>query len=220
MNYKDQKQIFKKDEGDAFFERTDHIQNERFSNLKNESDVFSTFINDLSMIYKGDKINVLEIGCGNGSRLAAIKRVLNCNVFGIDPSIRSVESALKKGVFGQVGTADELPFENNKFDVLIFGFCLYLCDRNDLFKIAYEADRVLKPSSWLVIIDFWSNFEKKLPYKHNKDIYTYKFDYPSIFTWNPSYNIFNHNIRADGKKEYTDNQSEWVATTILRRKEI
>jgi len=80
MNNKDQKQIFINDEGDAYFDRTHHIQNEKFSNLENESDIFSVFINDLSKIYKENKINVLEIGCGNGSRLAAIKRVLNFSI--------------------------------------------------------------------------------------------------------------------------------------------
>ena len=44
----------------------------------------------------------------------------------------------------KIGTAEKLPFEENYFDILIFGFCLYLTDSEDLFKISSEAYRVTK----------------------------------------------------------------------------
>ena len=39
-------------------------------------------------------------------------------------------------------------------DLLIYGFCLYLCDRDYPFMIVAEAHRVLKPQAWLAILDF------------------------------------------------------------------
>ena len=54
------------------------------------------------------------------------------------------------------GAADQLYFESQTFDFVVFGFCLYLCDRDDLFEIAKEAHRVLKPTGWLVIHDFFA----------------------------------------------------------------
>ena len=44
----------------------------------------------------------------------------------------------------KIGTAEKLKFEDDKFDLIIFGFCLYLCDREDLIKIVDETNRVLK----------------------------------------------------------------------------
>ena len=45
-----------------------------------------------------------------------------------------------------MGTADKLPFEDQSVDILVYGFCLYLCDREDMFNIAAEANRVIKSS--------------------------------------------------------------------------
>ena len=76
--------------------------------------------------------------------------------FGIDPSKKAIKIAQELGINAKVGTAEKLPFIDKEFDLIIFGFCLYLCDTNDLFKIAYEANRVSKVESWISIIDFWS----------------------------------------------------------------
>ncbi|MGB6911936.1 MAG: hypothetical protein WBE42_04170 [Pseudolabrys sp.] len=52
-------------------------------------------------------------------------------------------------------TADDLSaFGPDTIDLLIYGWCLYLCDREDLFKIVTEGDRILKDSGYLVVYDF------------------------------------------------------------------
>jgi len=84
-------------------------------------------------------------------------------------------------------TADNIPFENNRFDLVIFGFCLYLCDRKDLFKIAYEVDRVLADGGELAILDFSPAFPYRNPYSHQPGIFSYKMAYADLFTWNPAY---------------------------------
>lgn len=85
-----------------------------------------------------------------------------------------------------------MPFGNATFDVIIFGFCLYLCDQQDLFRVAQEADRVLKPDSWLVINDFYApNLVKR---------------------------AYHHKVTVHGKQEFTDDPQEWVATSIMRKK--
>ena len=35
-----------------------------------------------------------------------------------------------------VGTAKALPLVERSVGLLIYGFCLYLCDRDDLFRMA------------------------------------------------------------------------------------
>ena len=104
----------------------------------------------------------LDVG---GHRLEIIRNAFHSDSYGIDPSSKDIEDG--KSIYPnnsfQVGTADNLPFDDDSFDMVIFGFCLYLCDRKDLFKIAYEADRCLKNKGTLVIKDFCPPF----PYKNN-----------------------------------------------------
>ena len=93
---------------------------------------------------EGGLVNVLEVGCGPGLRLDWLQQQIGWECHGIEPSDEAVKQATNAGVHAQVGTADQLPFADKSFDVVAFGFCLYLCDRDDLFKIAAETDRVLK----------------------------------------------------------------------------
>ena len=60
-------------------------------------------------------------------------RLADC--YGIEPSAQAVAAACAKGINVMQGTADVLPFDNQSFDIVIFGFCLYLCDREDLFEL-------------------------------------------------------------------------------------
>lgn len=52
-----------------------------------------------------------------------------------------------------VGTADGLP-DIKPVDLIIFGFCLYLCDPQDLFTIAANSDRLLVDKGVMAVYDF------------------------------------------------------------------
>ena len=139
---------------------------------------------------------------------------------GIEPSKKAVNEAKQKGLNVVEGTADNLPFQDNSFDIVIFGFCLYLCDREDLFRIAYEADRVLKNPGWLIIHDFFSIYPTKNPYHHVPGMFSYKMDYKTMFTWHPAYICFKHTVfhhEYPDKFCYSDDQNQWVAVSILRK---
>src|SRR5688572_20919893 len=81
---------------------------------------------------------VLEVGCSNGWRLEAIRERWNVACFGVEPSQQAILDATEKHPRLKLkqGTADALPFPEKQFDLEILGFCLYLCDREDLFRIA------------------------------------------------------------------------------------
>jgi ubiquinone/menaquinone biosynthesis C-methylase UbiE len=81
-----------------------------------------------------------------------------------------------------VGTASNLPFESAFFDVVFFGFSLYLVDRTKLFQAVSEADRVLKPGGFLVIQDFDPGYRYKRPYTHLDGISSYKNSYVDLFS--------------------------------------
>lgn len=209
-----QKEIFLKSEGDAWFTRNQlSVANRK---LPDDDAVLREILDILS----GDSnrnLRVLEVGCGDGTRLAWLKNNLNVVCYGIDPSTQAAAAAKAKGIVAQVGTADALPFENNSFDIVIFGFCLYLCDREDLFRIASEADRVLRSPGWMIILDFYSPEPRARTYHHRPGVLSYKMDYSNLFTWHPDYVCMTHKIRDHGETNHTDLPDEWVAVSVMRK---
>ena len=84
--------------------------------------------------------SVLEIGASNGWRLHAIAEAFGAKTAGLEPSEEAVADGRKHypGVELRLGTAESLPFDSDQFDLVIFGFCLYLSDPKDLFTIAAD----------------------------------------------------------------------------------
>ena len=212
-----QKEIFLQSEGDAWFRRNQQGLAEK--KLPDDDAILREILELLPR--KGgegtDALKLLEVGCGDGMRLAWLQANLNMECAGIEPSAQAVEAASKEGVRAQQGTADSLPFGSNAFDIVIFGFCLYLCDRDDLFRIASEADRVLRSPGWLVIKDFFSPTPRARTYVHRTGVWSYKMDYRTLFTWHPAYECMTHKIRHHREFSYTDDPEEWVSISVLRK---
>lgn len=204
---KKQKDIFLNSEGNAWLNR-----NKSKKNL-NEDVVLTELLN----LPISSEMKVLEIGCSSGERLVVLREKHGLEVFGIDPSAEAIRVANANGVSAYQSTADCLPFDDLYFDILIFGFCLYLCDRDDLFSIAREADRVLKNPGWLIIHDFFVSTPLSRPYHHYDGVYSYKMDYRTLFTWHPCYVCMNHKILHHNTRLYTDDSQEWVGLSILRK---
>lgn len=206
-------------EADAWFERNQRAVATR--NFASDDTVTAAVVEIAHLpqyAQKKEGLQILEIGCGEGRRLSWLSKNLGAEVFGIEPSAMAVEQACSRGIKAQRGTADSLPFENATIDILIFGFCLYLCDRQDLFRIAQEADRVLKPDAWLVINDFFAPKPVRREYHHKLGIYSYKMDYRVLFDWHPAYACYSHKLNHHGQGSYTDDPQEWVATSVLRKR--
>lgn len=194
-----QKDSFLNGEGDAWFDRNA----EALSNLSDEessrqSDPILKAVAGLP----GPPLKILEIGAGNGWRLGLLHSMTGAECIGVEPSARAVEDAANRypELTMHWGTADQLPCEDGEVDLVVIGFCLYLCDREDLFRIAAECDRVLADGGRLMIIDFYSTIPHKNPYAHLADVYSYKMDYSSMFLWNPSYRKEYHRLTGhDGR---------------------
>ena len=142
MKPKSQKEIFINGEGDAWLKR-----NKREGSLSSDNMQVNKFIFEylLSLpIPNSKKIRLIEVGCGDGSLLFNLKKNREWQLYGIDPSKKAIKIAKDYGINASVSTAEKLPFDDDTFDLIIFGFCLYLCDTTDLFKIAYEAHRTFK----------------------------------------------------------------------------
>jgi len=209
----EQKKIFSDSEGDQWFNRNLNSNNAN----KDKNDKIIQILQSIELFPK----KVLEVGCSSGKRLSLIKNAFGADCWGIDPSSKAIEAGKREHskISLNVGTADYLPYDDNSFDTIIFGFCLYLCDRNDLFKIAYEADRCLKNEGTLIIKDFFPTFPYKNKYSHLEDIYSYKMDYSKMFCWNPSYVEVTNVVYSHSGFELRDVPNEKVAIVVLRKNE-
>jgi ubiquinone/menaquinone biosynthesis C-methylase UbiE len=162
---------------------------------------------------------VLEIGCGNGIRLEQMREAFDCACFGIDPSAEAVRDGTNRfpALSLSTGTADRLNFENGSFDAIHFGFCLYFCDRQDLFKIAFEADRCLKDPGTMIITDFAPAFAYRNSYAYRDDVYSFKMDYAKMFSWNPGYSEVARIVYAHSDSAELEAPDDRVAAVALRK---
>ena len=216
-----QKTVFLNDEGDAWFERNHQaIQSRSFNH---DEPVIQAIIR--SCVAKKDNAcgggaTLLEIGCGEGKRLSWLTENLGIECHGIEPSAKAVSAAKSVGIEVLQGTADKLPYKSGTFDIVVFGFCLYLCDREDLFRIAQEADRVMKSDAWVIIHDFFAPTPTRREYHHKAGLFSFKMDYRKLFDWHPAYTCFAHELSHHERREFTDDPQEWVATSVLRKKSV
>ena len=163
------------------------------------------------------ELNILEIGFGQGLRLKELGKRKNWKLNGVDPSMEAINHGLKNGINAKQGTADKLPFKDKSMDILIFGFCLYVCDNEDLFQIASEANRVLKNRSWIAILDFWSSFPIKNIYSHDPTMNSFKNNRNLMFDWHPCFEVVSQKIVKHKFNYFTDNNNEKVSVSLIRK---
>lgn len=160
--------------------------------------------------------SVLEIGCADGWRLNQLEKRYECKCQGIDASPVALQiGRCKYPVLGlQDGFADSLPYEDNEFDLVIFGHVLYCC--NNLFKVASEGDRVLKNDGYMVIFDFYPEVPHYNVSVDDKTLCTYKMDYSKMYSWHPDYTIVHRNIFVE-KDNLAGDKLEVVVLKKLTR---
>ena len=161
---------------------------------------------------------ILEIGCGAGHRLALLQRDFAAECHGVEPSQLAVNYAHQHYPKLQVrtGTAETLDYNDDAFDVVIFGFCLYLCDPADHFRIAWQADRVLQNKGYLVINDFLAPTPYSNDYVYVPEMRSYKMEWAHMFAWNPTYRLVSRRYHED-KDRLTFVPNEQISVDVLRK---
>jgi ubiquinone/menaquinone biosynthesis C-methylase UbiE len=99
------------------------------------------------------KERVLEIGCGAGSHLLLLNK-LGLDINGVDASPYMISIARKRlgdRCILKTGMAEELPFDDNEFDLAVFINSLEFLD--DPLKALREAGRVAKRKVFICVIN-------------------------------------------------------------------
>ena len=112
----------------------------------------------LNLIGIQDGWTMLDIGCGGGATLKRLlKRSRGAQVYGIDISQESVAKARKvnaklldQQVFVSQGSAENLPYEDGKFDLVTAVETVYFWP--NLPECMKEVNRVLKPGGKFAIM--------------------------------------------------------------------
>ncbi len=97
----------------------------------------------------GDR--VLDVAAGTGSitrRLAAA----GADVVSLDQSYEMLDRAVERGATGIIATAEELPFADNEFDMVTFGYLLRYVD--SVLGAMTEITRVVRPGGRVGMVEF------------------------------------------------------------------
>lgn len=205
-----QKEIFQQEEGDAwFFRNRGALSKGGFHDVEILGEVLHPFRDEIGRI--------LEIGCCGGDKLSQICDRFSAQGSGLDPSSKAISEGRSRyqGLDLKVGTADALPWQSGAFEIVYFGFCLYLVDRVDLLKAFSEADRVLRPGGFLAILDFDPQFRTERSYHHRAGVKSYKGPYHSVFEALGHYTLVEKRSLSHVGPGFVKDPGERVAIHIL-----
>lgn len=197
-----QTDLFNKGEGDAFYERN--------KNKPRHPDPVLAVMAHIKLKPK----YVVEFGCGNGWRLEQINETYKPKwCVGYEPSERAVTERVIPTVFKSDALLALFKIRNDYYDTVIFGFCLYLIDRESLMLIAAHTDRILKDGGHIVIHDFMPEYPYRRPYEHKEGVWSYKMDHSKLWLCHPGYKLIFSKGKGDDdgrtgvtvlQKNYTD----------------
>lgn len=211
MTGANQSKIFLESEGDSWFERNKAVVDGKSSFYETDT------IKRVLAHCRGGIKDILEIGCGNGAKLDDLCNFFTASGAGVDPSPAAIKDGTKahKQLSLSVGTAENLSFPDNHFDLVYFGFCLYLVDRNEILKAIAEADRVLKSGGFIAILDFDPKLRHKRPYHHKVGLFSYKTSYADFFVAGGHYYLVAKESFSHGANHFTTDSDERVSVSIL-----
>ena len=139
----------------------DHIQNYRSDGIsKLKGTRYSSDFYRVRFLIENtpEKSLVLDVGCNGGTVAVPLEFEKKCHINGIDIVPKLVELAKKRGIFAEVGEAEDLSrYEDEKFDVVLCSEVLeHLFDPLEAIR---EAHRVLKPGGrYLVTVPHPNGF--------------------------------------------------------------
>ena len=111
-----------------------------------------------------------EPGCNIGSQLAILKKEGFNNLYGMDIQGNAINIGKKIRPFIKFkkGTSDKLPFNSNKFDIVMTNDFLIHLKKDNLLKTINEIYRVTKRYVWC--FEYYSDRREMLNYRGNSNL--------------------------------------------------
>jgi ubiquinone/menaquinone biosynthesis C-methylase UbiE len=99
--------------------------------------------------------SVLDVGCGNGSLIAALSKKADISAFGVDISPKMIEECQNRypDMNFKISSGELIPFEDSTFDCVVMCCVLHHLHTPETFFT--EAKRILKPGGVLIVGDPW-----------------------------------------------------------------
>lgn len=153
---------------------------------------------------------VFEYGCSDGYRLQWIHDEFGSECDGVELSTIAI-SKKKKDVLIDYGDIGEHEL-GVPYDLIIFGFCLYLVDACSLPHIVDEVNKNLDYGGHIIIWDYFNHGHLFREYKHKDNVREHHMDYSKMFTWHPDYSVSSFDVAPEGpvitiKKRENDKDS-------------
>ena len=162
------------------FIKTESIRNVK-SYLKAGSTDFSQVFSSLGV---KNISNILDVGCASGHNLKVMMECFDARSgVGVEPSQESVDLLEKThsnnlNIKFKYGEISNLPFESDSFDIVSCWSVLHWVGRNEYLRAISEIIRCSK--KYVLIMDFHTIQDYKVPYRYKKGLYTYKSDFEKI----------------------------------------
>lgn len=165
--------------------------------------------------------SILEFGCADGRRLINLCDRFQCQGYGVDPSEAAITAARQAAngrgdIQFECGIASEA-YPYRTFDLIIYGFCLYLCDPESLFKIATLGNHLLADGGHIIIHDFHPQQHHSRVYAHDPNLRSYKMDYSRMFLWHPAYELLQYPFIDDNEDSVTVLRKDLLRAFPLRK---
>lgn len=158
---------------------------------------------------------MIEIGCGNGLHLEAVHAAFpECELVGVEPSLLARRDARERVPSASIfdGFAHDLrQFENESFDLVYLGYCLWAIPPEQWLSVAGETDRVLKNPGVLLYEDQMPMQPVRVNYKQ-MDAASNEYDFPinvNVNNWETLW------LGHPGYRKVTET-NDW-STNITRR---
>ena len=211
MSRSPQERIFLESEGDRWFERNREKIVDTTDDFPNET------IKRVLSPFNEEIVNILEIGCSNGAKLENLSTFFNATGYGIDPSEKAITIGKKEfpNLKLSVGTAQDIDHRNESFDLVYFGYCLYLLDRNAVLRAVAESDRVLRAGGFLAILDFEPSGRRRNPYHHLQGVTTFKNSHAEFFTAGGHYYLIAKDSLTNETRQFSPDRDERVTINVL-----
>ena len=115
-----------------------------------------TFLTSIQSVISFEDRDVLEIGCGDGTRSIQIATACK-QLTALELDAARIEHAkainIARNISYLTGTASQLPFLDQTFDIVFFTLSLHHIPDHEMSVAIDEAVRVTKPNGHLVFLE-------------------------------------------------------------------